>query len=173
MAPSADTPLPYKIAVLVYIRNTAGEVLLLHRGKEPNFGLYSPIGGKLEQAIGESPVACAQREAHEEIGIDLPLTDFRLSGIVSETAYNGQTHWLMFCYEVLRPLDFPPRTMNEGRLEWIALADIIRLTLPDSDRQVIWPQLRKHARIFGGDGEVFTVHLDCRTQPMQWTVQQP
>ena len=61
--PVSAPPIPYKIAVLVYIWNDAGELLLLHRRKPPNQHLYSPIGGKLEQHLGESPYACALREA--------------------------------------------------------------------------------------------------------------
>ena len=47
------SPLPYKIAVLCYVFDEVGRVLLLHRRKRPNPGMYSPIGGKLEVEIGE------------------------------------------------------------------------------------------------------------------------
>ena len=58
-------PLAYKIAVLVFLENNAGEHLLLLRAKAPNLGAWSPIGGKLETAVGESPFECAVRsEAH-------------------------------------------------------------------------------------------------------------
>src|ERR1035437_3474557 len=63
--------IPYKIAVLAYIFNAEGKLLLLHRKKPPNQDLYSPIGGKLEQQIGESPYACALREIAEEVGVAL------------------------------------------------------------------------------------------------------
>ena len=54
-------PLAYKIAVLVFLENAAGEHLLLLRAKAPNLGAWSPIGGKLETAVGESPFECAVR----------------------------------------------------------------------------------------------------------------
>ncbi len=47
--------LPFRIAVLCYLYDDAGNVLLLHRSKAPNEGMYSPIGGKLESSWGESP----------------------------------------------------------------------------------------------------------------------
>ena len=47
--------LPYRIAVLCYVYDDDGRVLLLHRAQSPNLGMYSPIGGKLEVSIGESP----------------------------------------------------------------------------------------------------------------------
>src|ERR1022692_1643250 len=60
--------LPYRIAVLVFLENAAGEHLLIHRAKPPNLGAWSPIGGKLEMASGESPFECAVRETREEAG---------------------------------------------------------------------------------------------------------
>ena len=172
MAETIAPPIPYKIAVLVYVYNSAGELLLLHRLKAPNQNLYSPIGGKLEQALGESPHACALREIHEEIGIPLTLSDIRLLGIVSERAYNGGgqhpshgAHWLMFCFEVARPLDFPSRTIDEGRLEWVALSSIPTLTIPQTDREVIWPMVRRHSRVLNPQrplaDDIFAVHIDC------------
>jgi 8-oxo-dGTP diphosphatase len=184
--------IPYKIAVLVYVYNSAGQLLLLHRKKAPNRDLYSPIGGKLEQATGESPHACALREIEEEIGIRVGLDDLRLLGIVSERAYtwNASTtpssvathpgpqalaetagpaaHWLMFCFEVTRPVDFPPRDMDEGRLEWMDPAAVPGLTIPKTDRDVIWPLVRQYSRLLPRDGgaapaagAVFCVHIDC------------
>ena len=71
--------LPYKIATLLYCFNEAGEVLLLERSQEPNRGLWSPCGGKLKMDLGESPYACASREAHEEIGLPLAPADLHLA----------------------------------------------------------------------------------------------
>src|SRR5688572_33425931 len=88
--------LPYKIAVLCYVYDDGGNVLLLHRRKMPNAGFYSPIGGKLHLDEGESPHDCALREIEEEIGLTLSHDDVHLCGIISECAYEGETHWLMF-----------------------------------------------------------------------------
>ena len=63
---SSVPALPYKIAVLVFLENAAGEHLLLLRAKPPNLGIWSPIGGKLDTAAGESPFECAVRETQEE-----------------------------------------------------------------------------------------------------------
>jgi len=68
-------PLPYKIATLLYCFNQKDETLLLRRARKPNLGLWSPCGGKLQMADGESPYACACREAGEEIGMKLTHRD--------------------------------------------------------------------------------------------------
>jgi len=159
--------MPYKIAVLCYICNSHGELLLLHRARKPNQNRYSPIGGKLEQAIGESPFACALREIQEEIGIRLTLADIALLGIVSERGHEGEGHWLMFCFEVNKPLDFPSRAIDEGVLEWVAPARVAALHIPQTDRDVIWPLVQHHASILNpgrvGPG-FFSVHIDCTDQ---------
>ena len=166
--PTSDR-LPYKIAVLCYLFDPQGRVLLLHRVKPPNEHLYSPIGGKLEQAQGESPTACAQREILEESGLSVDLADLHLTGIVSETAYLGQTHWLMFLYEVTRPVTLAPEAMtfDEGRLEWHNPSGIEALAIPQTDRQVIWPLFWEHR------GGFFAVHIDCRGEEIAWRLEQP
>src|SRR3954469_19519211 len=107
-------PLPYKIATLLYCFNEHDEVLLLERAQEPNLGCWSPCGGKLHTDIGESPYACACREAHEEMGLELKPTDLHLTGIVAEHGYQGQSHWLMFLFEVKLRLKVTPMPHREG-----------------------------------------------------------
>ncbi len=159
--------LPYKIACLAYLFDPQGRVLLLHRHKEPNLDLYSPIGGKLETAIGESPTACAAREIQEESGLDVPVSDLHLTGIVSETAFNGETHWLMFLYEVTRPVTVEPIHNGEGQLEWHEPNAIDQLPIPDTDRRVIWPLFWKHRHGF------FAAHIDCSDPAeMTWAIEQ-
>ncbi len=154
--------LPYKIATLVYIFNSRGEMLLLHRLKPPNQDLYSPVGGKLEQAVGESPYQCAVREVLEETGAKLAVADIRLCGIVSERAYEGRGHWLIFCFESLKKLDLPPTAIAEGKLEWVHPDAVNSKAIPDTDREIIWPLVRQHSVNLDGAAEVFSVHIDCR-----------
>jgi 8-oxo-dGTP diphosphatase len=165
--------LPYKIACLCDLRDDQGRVLMLHRKKEPNMGLYSPIGGKLDMAEGESPAQCAQREIQEEVGLDVPLERLHLLGIVAETAYEGQCHWLMFVYRVLGSVWVEPHDMREGRLDWHEPGAIDDLALPESDRAVIWPLIRQHDP---DDPDrrpgFFAVHIDCREPELRWTVEE-
>jgi len=163
---TTSAPIPYKIAVLCDLRDAQGRVLLLHRAKAPNKDMYSPIGGKLEQAIGESPAQCAQREIAEEAGIDVPIERLRLSGVISEQAYENETHWLLFVYRVMGAVEVEVGPMNEGVLEWHAPEDIAKLNMPETDRQVLWPMLNEHQEGF------FAVHIDCSGDEISWIVEQ-
>ncbi|MCC7145218.1 MAG: NUDIX domain-containing protein [Phycisphaeraceae bacterium] len=159
-------PLPYRIAVLCYLFDSHGRVLLLHRRKPPNQDLYSPIGGKLEQSVGESPTACALREIHEEVGLQLSATDLHLTGIVSESGYEDQCHWLMFLYEVRHPVSVPAATFDEGVLEWHDPDALDRLPIPQTDKQVIWPLFWRFR------GRFFAAHIHCQGGQLLWTIEQ-
>ena len=116
--------LPYKISVLVFLENPAGEQLLILRRQAPNFGNWSPIGGKLEMATGESPFECAARETFEETGLRVGLEDLHLFAIIAEKAYEGQSHWLMFLFRCRRRLDALPPDISEGRFAFYSRAAI-------------------------------------------------
>ncbi|MFO0832818.1 MAG: NUDIX domain-containing protein [Phycisphaerales bacterium] len=165
--------LPYRLACLCDLRDAQGRVLLLRRLKEPNKDLCSPIGGKLDVAVGESPAQCAQREVLEEAGLDIPVSRFHLIGMVSEQSYEGKGHWLMFVYRVLGPTWLEPHDMREGRLDWFTWDQIDKLPLPETDRRIIWPLI--HAadpRTPAGKPGFFAVHIDCRGPEMRWSVEQ-
>ncbi len=165
--------LPYRIACLCDLRDAQGRVLLLHRKKEPNKGLVSPIGGKLDVAVGESPAECARREIQEEAGIEVPIERLHLVGLVSECAFEGRGHWLMFVYRVLGAVWVEPQDMREGRLDWHAPGELSKLPVPESDREVIWPLMwRAEPRGEGKRPGFFAVHIDCRGEKMRWSVEQ-
>ena len=159
--------LPYQIAVLCYLFDERGRVLLLHRRKPPNEELYSPIGGKLEQDVGESPTACAVREIAEEAHLEVSAADLHLTGIVSERAFGDAGHWLMFLYELTRPVAVQRVWFDEGRLGWHEPGELASLPIPETDRQVIWPLFWRYR------GGCFMAHIDCRGGRLRWWVEQP
>lgn len=174
-----NAPLPYKIACLCDLRDQHDRVLLLRRVKEPNLGMCSPIGGKLDMGIGESPAQNARREIMEEAGIDVPLDRLHLTGLISEAAYEGRTHWLIFWYRVIGPVWTEPRDTREGRLDWFTHDEIKRtLPIPDSDKRIIWPLVyAAEADMAAGRAArpgFFAVHIDCSggDSAMTWEVQQ-
>jgi len=160
--------LPYKVSTLLYCFNDDDDVLLLERLLEPNRGRWSPPGGKVRTDDGESPYAGAAREAAEELGLHLHPADFRLTGLVSEHGYEGQAHWLMFLFEAKPRLPRrPPPPMREGRLAFFPKAALADISLPDTDRELIWPMFWRHR------GGFFAAH--CHIHPdatRQWSVQQ-
>jgi 8-oxo-dGTP diphosphatase len=160
-------PLPHRLAVLCYLFDDRGRLLLLHRRKPPNQNLYSPVGGKVEVEAGESPTACARREIQEETGLSLAVADLHLTGIVSECGYEGECHWLMFLYEAMRPVVVAPTQIVEGRLEWHEPEALKGLPMPQTDRHVIWPLFDRYR------GRFFAVHIDCAGSVMRWRLEQP
>ncbi len=173
------SPLPYKLACLCDLRDAQGRVLLLRRLREPNKGLCSPIGGKLDMVTGESPAQCARREIMEEAGIDVPIERLHLAGLISEQAYEGKGHWLLFYYRVIGPVEVTWTDIAEGRLEWHEPSAIESLPLPETDRQIIWPMIRRNELVnVNGRPGFFTLHIDCSRPDaegrpnMTWTVEQ-
>lgn len=139
-----STSFTHKIAVLVFIKNDKGEHLLLLRAKPPNLGSWSPVGGKLETSLGESPFECAARETIEETGHVVTPADMHLFGMISEKAYEGESHWLLFLFECQRPIAALPPEMAEGRFGFFSRTDIDALSLPETDRTALWPIYDQH-----------------------------
>jgi 8-oxo-dGTP diphosphatase len=135
MAPT----LSHKLAVLVFLENAAGEHLLLLRAKPPNLGVWSPIGGKLETSLGESPFQCAVRETEEETGHVITTADLHLFAMIAEQAYEGESHWLLFLFRCRKPIAGLPPDMAEGRFGFFSRAAIRTLDVPDTDRNALWP----------------------------------
>ena len=166
------TDLPYKIAVLCYLYDDQDQLLLLHRAKAPNKGRYSPIGGKLEAAIGESPHACAIREIEEEAGVFIKSNEIRLSGMLAEKAYfkdDSKTHWLRFLFEVKRPIlheEIQNMVFEEGTLEWVHVDDVEHKNIPDTDKKIIWNLVKQHR------GGFFAVDIDCSKEPFTWEIKE-
>ena len=158
--------LPYQVATLLYCFNEQVEVLLLERAQEPNLGLWSPCGGKLHQAEGESPYACACREAQEELGLALQPSDLHLTGVVSEHGYEGRSHWLMFLFEVKPRLDRLPPVHREGRFQFFAREVIETLKLPQTDLEQIWPWFWRHR------GGFFAAHCHCAEGRNEWSLEE-
>lgn len=164
---TSPTDLAYKIAVLVFIENEAGEQLLLLRAKSPNQGCWTPIGGKLETAIGESPFECATRETQEETGHTITPADLHLFGMIAEKAYEGESHWLLFLFRCARPISDLPPPMEEGQFGFFSRAAIDELDLPATDRTALWPIYDEHREGF------VALRADCDpTKKLVITVEQ-
>jgi 8-oxo-dGTP diphosphatase len=161
-----SSDLPYKISVLVFIENGAGQQLLMLRAKQPNLGVWTPIGGKLEMATGESPLQCAVRETLEETGLHVREADMRLFAMIAEKAYQGETHWLMFLFRCLKPIDHLPPDIAEGRFAFFSREEIKSLAIPETDQAALWP-------IFDAYRDRFvSLRADCSVSPIEITIEQ-
>jgi 8-oxo-dGTP diphosphatase len=159
--------LPYKISVLVFIQNQAGEELLILRRKAPNLGNWSPIGGKLEMTTGESPFECAARETFEETGLRIDVDDLHLFAMIAEKAYEGQSHWLMFLFCCRRRLEALPADITEGRFAFYSRAAIDQLPIPETDRAALWPVYDRYRDRF------VALRADCAPgRPVQVVVEE-
>jgi 8-oxo-dGTP diphosphatase len=162
-----SSPLPYRIAVLVFLENAEGEHLLLLRAKAPNLGCWSPIGGKLETATGESPYECAVRETAEETGCVITTDDLHLFALLAERAYEGEAHWLLFLFRCRRPVGGLPPDMVEGKFGFFTRAAVETLPLPATDRAALWPIYDRYR-----DGFV-ALRANCAPgQPVQVVVEE-
>jgi 8-oxo-dGTP diphosphatase len=160
-------PLPYKIATLLYCFNDRDDVLLLHRAQNPNKDLWSPCGGKLHVDEGESPHACACREAEEEMGLKLQPRDLHLTGIITEQAYEKETHWLLFLFEVKPRLREVPPPIREGKFAFIPVSQLSKIPLPRTDIEQIWPLFWRHR------GGFFAAHCRCLANGQnEWTIEE-
>lgn len=158
---------PYKIAVLVFLENAAGEQLLLHRAKPPNLGAWSPIGGKLELATGESPFECAVRETMEETGFAVETKDLHLFAMIAEKAYEGQSHWLLFLFRCRRPIPRLPPDMVEGKFGFFNRTALDALPLPETDRTALWPIYDQYKDTF------VALRANCApTKPLEIVIEQ-
>ena len=67
----------------------------------------------------------------------------------------------------VRPEEIAHSEFDEGRLEWIPEADVEKLPIPVTDREIMWRQVQKHR----GCG-FFAVDIDCGTEPMTHVVRE-
>jgi 8-oxo-dGTP diphosphatase len=159
--------LSYQISTLLYCFDRKDRILLLERAQEPNLGLWSPCGGKLHSELGESPYACACREASEELQLSISYSALHLTGIISEYGYEGRSHWLMFLFEIRTRLHQLPPNHREGRFQFFERSDLESLRLPQTDREQIWPWFWQYRRGF------FAAHCHCHaTGRNDWTLEE-
>ena len=142
--------LPFKISCLVFITNKRGDNLLIKRKKAPNKNCWSPIGGKLDMHLGESPYECARRETREEINLDLQDEDLSCFGYISEKNYEGSAHWLMFLFKSNILLETVPKAIDEGSFNFFSRSEINQIAIPETDKTLLWPYYDSHREGFIG-----------------------
>lgn len=159
--------LPFKISVLVFLRDQSGRLLLIRRTKAPNKDCWSPVGGKLEMQTGESPFECAARETFEETRLHIQTGDLHLFGTIAEKSFEGSGHWLMFLFDCKKPLPTLPPSIDEGNFAFFEREAIDSLKIPPSDHQLIWPYYDSHRKGF------VALRADCHPdKPLEVVLEQ-
>lgn len=118
--------------VLVYALHE-GEVLLMHRKKKPNLGLWIAPGGKVEP--GESPHETARREFLEETGLE--AKDLYLRGFCTLVPLLKQYPWFIFVFVTTRFEGALRADCEEGDLAWVPLEEYFA-TLPKPQADAIF-----------------------------------
>ena len=102
--------LPYTLCLL-----TRGDlVLMLHRVRPPNKGLWNGVGGRIE--AGETPLACILREVQEETGYSLAPEALRFCGILTWENFEAPDAGLYIFTAEAPPGE--PQANDEGDLAW-------------------------------------------------------
>lgn len=132
-------------AVLIYVENDQGQILMLHRNaKQDDYheGKYNGLGGKLES--DESPRDAAARELAEEAGLVLAPNDFRMLGVLQFPNFKAHKaeDWLVFVFTAKLPgygtdVQIPWVRGPEGSLVWVARERLLELDLWEGDRHFI------------------------------------
>jgi len=121
----------YIPSVLVYALHD-GKALLMHRNKEPNFGLWTAPGGKVE--LGESPHDTARREMAEETGLEIEVRDLCMRGFCTEVSSLPEWQWFLFIFVTTRFQGTLKADRREGNLAWISLEEYFTtLPIPQAD----------------------------------------
>ena len=85
--PPEEKPAPIECAGAV-VRDEAGRLLLIRRGREPDLGMWSLPGGRIEP--GETAADAAAREVLEETGLDVEIGSVLITALIWEGTYRVQ-----------------------------------------------------------------------------------
>ena len=108
-----------------------GKYLMLHRIKKENDlnrDKWVGIGGKFEDK--ESPEECNKRETFEETG--LILNSAKYCGMVTFVSDIWETEYMHIFYS--NDFSGEVKECDEGKLEWVKIADIYSLPIWEGDK---------------------------------------
>lgn len=110
-------------------------MLLLHRRRPPNAGMWNGIGGKME--AGEDPYAACIREVREETGLTVAAPVLRALLVITVRATGAL--WIIYAFAAPAP-DGAHVPSPEGDLEWVDADQVLSLPTP-ADLPVILPRI--------------------------------
>ncbi|MGZ7443076.1 NUDIX domain-containing protein [Paenibacillus sp. TH7-28] len=122
-----------RLGVGAVILNERGEILLVHRNREPEKDTWSIPGGKVDPY--ETMESCVVREIKEEVDLDVEVKGLLCTAELIEPEKGN--HWVSALYEVA-VTGGEPRNMEEGgaigEVRWFSLdrlpGNLARFTMP-------------------------------------------
>ena len=145
--------------VLVYAVQDE-RVLLMHRHKEPNLGLWIAPGGKIE--VDESPHDAARREMQEETGLIVDELVWR--SICTEVSPLPDWQWMLFIYLARSFHGSLQPDLREGSLAWVNVDTYLsEMAIPQADRFFA-------PRVLGPEPGIFEAKfvLDAQPKLVSW-----
>jgi 8-oxo-dGTP diphosphatase len=133
-------------------------VLLIHRRRAPNAGLWDGVGGKVE--AGEDPFAGCIREVREETGLAIDSPRLRALWVV--TARDTGQIWILFTFTAEVPQGELVAS-DEGDVEWVGLDRLDELpVMPDT--RLVLPHVLSAADVLTIREELETEAIDSMTR---------
>lgn len=118
-----------------------GSVLLIRRGKEPSYGLWSVPGGAVD--LGEGLREATQREVREECGIEIHVTDVIevLERVVRDSDDRIQYHYVLIDYLARWASGDPAPSPEILELRWVSPDDFPQYQMTRGTADVIHKML--------------------------------
>ena len=164
------------VGTLAYLWDPPSDnVLMIRRDAregDDHFGKVNGLGGKVEP--DEGIVGSLRREIREEASVE--LTSFRLRGTITWTNFGpNQEEWLGFIFLADAWTGTPPGSNDEGTLEWIPRARLLRACSDEPSERLaaelpMWAGDRHFVPlVFDDDPRAFhgTMPYDV-DQPVSW-----
>lgn len=114
------------IGVGAVVFNAEDDILLIRRGKEPQYGRWMVPGGSLEW--GESLEAAAVREVREETGVEIEIEAF-VEIIEAITPGESGFHYVIMDYAARAVSGNPVAASDALDASWVSAADQSRYDL--------------------------------------------
>ena len=116
----------------VWIINNKGELLFQQRSKQKKVGAgkWTRTGGHVDS--GETPLDAVKRETLEEVGVNIPLENFKLLGIRKEEVYNPDNHITnrQFVYSYYTVVDYK---LEDYTMQTKEVSDLKYITIDEME----------------------------------------
>ena len=137
-----ENPRTPKVTVDAWIRDREGRVLLIRRGRPPFEGRWALPGGFCEWK--ETTEACCAREAEEETGLKVKVTELR--GVYSRPDRDPRGHNVTVLYAA-RPVRGDARGGDDAaEARWFTEAQARLQSFAFDHREIVLEQLARDRR---------------------------